>query len=353
MSAGEVERLVLSRPAVEAGERIGFLPGDMKEKVDPYLRPLYDALHDMLPADLVAKQIEAGTIEIAPLAFMRGRTLAHAFVDEAQNTSPQQMMMFLTRFGEGSRMVVCGDPDQVDLPPHSTSGLADAAVRLNGVSEVGFQYFTADDVVRDPLVGRIVKAYANRTAHAAAMIRPMAMRGVETDVTIDAPGWEQALADPEGITRTAAEAVLASAAAEGAGPGTLAICLADDAFLAGLNSQFRGIDKPTNVLAFEGDDPDAVPASQSRHLGDIAVAYETVAREAAEQDKSLKEHLTHMIVHGVLHLLGYDHQEAADREQMESIERTVLAQLGVPDPYDPAEQHATPPLNPAGAPAPK
>ena len=353
MSAGEVERLVLSRPAVEAGERIGFLPGDMKEKVDPYLRPLYDALHDMLPGDLVAKQIEAGTIEIAPLAFMRGRTLAHAFVilDEAQNTSPQQMMMFLTRFGEGSRMVVCGDPDQVDLPSHTASGLADAAVRLNGVEEIGFQYFTADDVVRDPLVGRIVKAYGSRTAKAPAMIRQLAIRGVEADITIEALGWEQALADPEGIVRTAVEAALASNAASGVGPGTIAVLLGDDALLAGLNSQFRGVDKPTNVLAFEGDDPDSIPASQDRHLGDIAVAYETVAREAQEQDKTLKEHLTHMIVHGVLHLLGYDHQEAADREQMESIERTVLAQLGVPDPYDPAEPSVTPPQNPAGAPA--
>ncbi|HKK31322.1 MAG TPA: PhoH family protein, partial [Alphaproteobacteria bacterium] len=139
MAAGEVERLVLSRPAVEAGERIGFLPGDLKEKVDPYLRPLYDALHDMLPTDLVAKQIEMETIEIAPLAFMRGRTLAHSFVilDEAQNTSPQQMMMFLTRFGEGSRMVVAGDPDQVDLPPGTISGLADAVNRLRRVEEVG------------------------------------------------------------------------------------------------------------------------------------------------------------------------------------------------------------------------
>ncbi len=355
MSTGEVERLVLSRPAVEAGERIGFLPGDMKEKVDPYLRPLYDALHDMLPGDLVAKQIELGLIEIAPLAFMRGRTLAHAFVilDEAQNTSPQQMMMFLTRFGEGSRMVVCGDPDQVDLRSHTTSGLADAAVRLNGVEEIGFTYFTADDVVRNPLIGRIVKAYGNRTAQSPAMVRQLAVRGVEADITIEAPGWESALADPEGICRTAAEAALASHAAEGAGPGSIAILLGDDALLAELNSKFRGIDKPTNVLAFEGDDPDSVPAAQPCHLGDIAVAYETVAREADEQGKTLKVHLTHMIVHGVLHLLGYDHHETNDREQMESIERAILAQLGVPDPYDPAEPPEAPFPNSAGMPAPK
>ena len=337
MSAGEVDRLVLSRPAVEAGERIGFLPGDMKEKVDPYLRPLYDALHDMLPGDLVAKQIEAGTIEIAPLAFMRGRTLAHAFVilDEAQNTSPQQMMMFLTRFGEGARMVVCGDPDQVDLPPGTSSGLADAAVRLNNVPEVGFQYFSADDVVRDPLVGRIVKAYASRSASGPALTQNASARGVDIGIDIEAPGWADDLADPEGIVRTAAEAVLVSSAAAGAGASTLSILLADDETLRGLNSQFRGLDKPTNVLAFEGDDPDEIPSATNRHLGDIAVAYETVAREAQEQDKTLKEHLSHMIVHGVLHLFGYDHQTDADRQQMESIERTVLARLGVPDPYDP------------------
>ena len=345
MSAGEVERLVLSRPAVEAGERIGFLPGDMKEKVDPYLRPLYDALNDMLPADLVAKQIEAGTIEIAPLAFMRGRTLAHAFVilDEAQNTSPQQMMMFLTRFGEGSRMVVCGDPDQVDLPSHTTSGLADAAVRLEGVAEIGFTYFTADDVVRDPLVGRIVKAYGNRAAQVPPMARHSVTRGVEIDITIDASGWDQALADPDGIARIAAKAALASNAASGAGPGTLAILLGDDALLSGLNNQFRGIDKPTNVLAFEGDEAESGSEAQGCHLGDIAVAYETVALEAEEQDKTLKEHLTHMIVHGVLHLLGYDHEETHDRKQMESIERAILAQLGVPDPYDSAEAATTAP----------
>ena len=345
MSAGEVERLVLSRPAVEAGERIGFLPGDMKEKVDPYLRPLYDALHDMLPGDLVAKQIEAGVIEIAPLAFMRGRTLAHAFVilDEAQNTSPQQMMMFLTRFGEGARMVVCGDPNQVDLPTGTVSGLADAAVRLGNVPEIGFTYFSADDVVRDPLVGRIVKAYANRSASAPPLLRQAAVRGVEIDVTVDAAGWEDGLADPENVVRIAAEAALASDAAAGVQAGTVTIMLSDDETLAGLNAQFRGIDKPTNVLAFEGGDLDVPAETPGRHLGDIAVAYETVRREAQEQHKTLKEHLSHMIVHGVLHLLGYDHQDDADRQQMESIERTVLARLGVPDPYDPAEPSPTDP----------
>ncbi len=166
--AGSVDRLILSRPAVEAGERLGFLPGDMREKVDPYLRPLYDALYDMLPSEQVERRIASGEIEIAPLAFMRGRTLAHAFVilDEAQNTTPLQMKMFLTRFGEGSRMVICGDPNQVDLPEPGRSGLADAVGRLADIPGLAIQRFTARDVVRHPIVGRIVDAYEGSQAHA-------------------------------------------------------------------------------------------------------------------------------------------------------------------------------------------
>jgi len=158
---GTVDRLILSRPAVEAGERLGFLPGDMKEKVDPYLRPLYDALYDMLPTEQVERRIASGEIEIAPIAFMRGRTLADAFVilDEAQNTTPAQMKMFLTRFGMNSRMVVCGDPRQVDLPDIGKSGLADAVGRLEGVDGIATIRFGAADVVRHPIVGRIVEAY--------------------------------------------------------------------------------------------------------------------------------------------------------------------------------------------------
>ena len=158
---GEVDRIVLSRPAVEAGERLGFLPGDMKEKVDPYLRPLYDALYDVMPASLVTKGIAENQIEIAPLAFMRGRTLAGAFVilDEAQNTTPQQMKMFLTRLGEGSRMVVTGDPTQIDLPSGINSGLSEAVMVLKGVGGIATVMFKNADIVRHPLVGKIVAAY--------------------------------------------------------------------------------------------------------------------------------------------------------------------------------------------------
>ncbi|WP_300398588.1 PhoH family protein [uncultured Sphingobium sp.] len=158
---GSVDRLILSRPAVEAGERLGFLPGDMKDKVDPYLRPIYDALYDTLPAEQVERRIASGEIEIAPLAFMRGRTLANAFIvlDEAQNTTIAQMKMFLTRFGEGSRMVICGDPKQVDLPQPGISGLADAVARLHGVESIAMVPFGIGDVVRHPVVGRIAQAY--------------------------------------------------------------------------------------------------------------------------------------------------------------------------------------------------
>lgn len=163
LERGLVERIILSRPAVEAGERLGFLPGDMKEKVDPYLRPLYDALYDMIPADKVERALAAGVIEIAPLAFMRGRTLSHAAVilDEAQNTTSMQMKMFLTRLGEGSRMIVTGDPSQIDLPPGQKSGLVEALRILSNVDGVVTVRFSQKDVVRHALVAAIVEAYDN------------------------------------------------------------------------------------------------------------------------------------------------------------------------------------------------
>lgn len=161
LERGDVDRIILSRPAVEAGERLGFLPGDMKEKVDPYLRPLYDALYDMMPAEKVERGLQSGSIEIAPLAFMRGRTLAHSAIilDEAQNATSMQMKMFLTRLGEGSKMIVTGDPTQVDLRPGETSGLIEAARVLAGVEGLDIINFTGADVVRHPLVQRIVDAY--------------------------------------------------------------------------------------------------------------------------------------------------------------------------------------------------
>jgi phosphate starvation-inducible protein PhoH and related proteins len=156
-----VEKIILSRPAVEAGEKIGFLPGDMKDKVDPYMQPLYDALYDMIPAEKVQKNLQNGIFEIAPLAFMRGRTLKNAFIilDEAQNATSIQMKMFLTRLGEGSRMVINGDLSQIDLPRNVTSGLSEAIDKLKAISDIGFITFDAKDVVRHNLVAKIVTAY--------------------------------------------------------------------------------------------------------------------------------------------------------------------------------------------------
>ena len=161
LTSGQVDRIVLSRPAVEAGERLGFLPGDMRDKIDPYLRPLYDALYDMMPPEQVDRRLETGEIEVAPLAFMRGRTLSNAYVilDEAQNATPVQMKMFLTRLGENARMVVTGDLSQVDLPTGVTSGLHHAARILEGVEGVATIYLQVEDVVRHELVSRIVGAY--------------------------------------------------------------------------------------------------------------------------------------------------------------------------------------------------
>ena len=166
MLANRVEKIILTRPAVEAGENLGFLPGDLKEKIDPYLRPLYDALYEMLPRDVVGKKIANGEIEIAPLAYMRGRTLTHAMIilDEAQNTTPMQMKMFLTRLGEGSRMVINGDLTQTDLPRGGVSGLAEAERILKNVPEIAFVEFTNKDVVRHGLVSKIVLAYEQEKA---------------------------------------------------------------------------------------------------------------------------------------------------------------------------------------------
>ena len=189
LQAGKVDRIVLSRPAVEAGERLGFLPGDMKEKVDPYLRPLYDALHDMLPGEQVIRRLANGEIEVAPLAFMRGRTLAHSFVilDEAQNTTPVQMKMFLTRMGEGTRMVVTGDLSQVDLPPGARCGLRDALDTLEGVAGIRVVRFDKRDVVRHPLVAAIVDAYEQREAAEGDTRR----EGQRDRVAVTRPGMVQ------------------------------------------------------------------------------------------------------------------------------------------------------------------
>ena len=207
----EVDRIILSRPAVEAGERLGFLPGDMREKVDPYLRPIYDALYDLMDARIVERALQTGEIEIAPLAFMRGRTLSNAVVilDEAQNTTAMQMKMFLTRLGENSRMIVTGDPSQVDLPPGQTSGLAEAMRLLDGVEGIGHVSFTAEDVIRHELVARIVAAYDKRRgaqARAAGMTPRARAAKLKIDVVVDSDRWNEPARRRSIVRRAVAQA---------------------------------------------------------------------------------------------------------------------------------------------------
>ena len=179
LQAKEVNRIILTRPAVEAGERLGFLPGTLQEKIDPYLRPLFDALHDMIDQESIPRLMQSGIIEIAPLAYMRGRTLNDAFVilDEAQNTSAEQMKMFLTRLGFGSKMVITGDVTQVDLPNGTPSGLKVVGEILDGVDDICFMYLTAEDVVRNRLVGEIVSAYGRFDAAKPTNFRPLRTSG--------------------------------------------------------------------------------------------------------------------------------------------------------------------------------
>ena len=241
---GSVDRLILSRPAVEAGERLGFLPGDMKEKVDPYLRPLYDALYDMLPTEQVERRIASGEIEIAPLAFMRGRTLNDAFIilDEAQNTTPLQMKMFLTRFGMRSRMVICGDPAS-GRPARSDQVRSRRRGRqARGVKGIAVVRFTSADVVRHPLVGRIVEAYEGP-------------RPVMLEVAIDADEeWDSSRSWDELVARAAAKRRSPKAPSRSlrrsTGTVEISVRLTGDDEVRALNAEWRGKDKPTNVLSF-------------------------------------------------------------------------------------------------------
>jgi phosphate starvation-inducible protein PhoH and related proteins len=329
---GRVAKIVITRPAVEAGERLGFLPGDLEEKVDPYLAPIWDALKMLLGPAQLERRKAAGEIEIAPLAFMRGRTLADAFiiVDEAQNTTRMQMKMLLTRLGEGSRMAVNGDPSQIDLPRAGDSGLAHALSILHGVKGMKIVRFGVEDVVRHPMVGRIVAAYeadARRrdppVPDTMKLDEPTVPASFQAEAQADDPRWEQALGDVQAISDLVAHAT-AQFFEDGA--GTFAVLFTDDAAVQALNAQWRGKDSPTNVLSFPA--PDMVET-----LGDIALAYETCAREAEEQGKSLRDHTLHLLAHGLLHLLGYDHEADDDAAEMEGLEREILARLSVKDPY--------------------
>jgi rRNA maturation RNase YbeY len=326
---GRVAKVVVTRPAVEAGERLGFLPGDLEEKVDPYLQPIWDAFRTLLGAAQLERRKAAGEIEVAPLAFMRGRTLSDAFVivDEAQNTTRMQMKMLLTRLGEGSRMAVNGDPSQIDLPRASDSGLAHALRILRKVKGMQIVTFSRQDVVRHPLVGRIVEAYEAEDRDVgqatAAVVAPKS-QGFDIEAQMDDPRWIGALGhDIQAFAANVTAHVDAFFDPKGEG---FAVLFASDEAVRALNAQWRSQDKPTNVLSFPAPDTAGT-------LGDIALAYETCAKEADEQGKTLKDHAAHLFVHGLLHLLGYDHEADDDAAEMEGLEKDILARLGIADPY--------------------
>ena len=353
LTKGAVDRIVLSRPAVEAGERLGFLPGDLHEKVDPYLRPLYDALYDMLPAEQVVKRLSSGEIEIAPLAFMRGRTLAHSFVilDEAQNTTAMQMKMFLTRLGENSRMVVTGDLTQIDLPSGTKSGLKDALEAVADVPDIGITQFTEVDVVRHHLVAKIVQAYDKRDRKAK---KPAAAGSqvIDTDTIEDAARMRsprvcrfrhrraRRLAAMRSSTRRRCSAAPPRAAVAAARRARRSRATLDSRRRRGADRRPRDAEAQQDLSRQGQADQRALlsrPANRrrasARRLGDVAIALGTVKREAKAQGKSVPDHLTHLMVHAVLHLLGYDHESDPDAEEMEALERKALARLGIADPY--------------------
>src|SRR5918997_402548 len=295
LSRREVNRIILTRPAVEAGERLGFLPGDLMAKVDPYLRPLFDALHDMMDAERVQAHLERGVIEVAPLAFMRGRTLNDSFVilDEAQNTTPEQMKMFLTRLGFGSKMVVTGDITQIDLPRDQKSGLVVVNDILAGVDGVEFVRFGGGDGVRHKLVQRNLAAHHQ---HAP----PAGVSPLEVEV----------LGDALPAARVARACVLAAATA-GVEDGHVAVAFVSADEIAALNAEHRGKDGPTDVLSFPVDG--AAPVAGARELGDVVICPEHTAD------------LAEAVVHGVLHLVGMDHE--TDDGEMLALQAEVVSWL--------------------------
>ena len=345
----EVERIILTRPAVEAGERLGFLPGTLTDKIDPYLRPLYDALNEMMDPELVPKLLAAGTVEVAPLAYMRGRTLNNAFVvlDEAQNTTPEQMKMFLTRLGFGTRMVVTGDITQIDLPT-GTSGLRLVTQVLSEVDDIFFARLTSEDVVRHTLVGRIVDAYTKydereagarlradsgcrgRQPRAASRPRPARSQGsgpraaAPPPMSIEINNESGAEADEGALQRLAIFALdhlYVHPDAE------LAILLVDEAAMEQLHVQWMDEPGPTDVLSFPmdelrpGSEDEVTPAGL---LGDIVLCPQVAIAQAETAGHSSMDEMLLLTAHGILHLLGFDHSEPDDEKEMFGIQRDIL-----------------------------
>ena len=331
---GRVDKIILSRPAVEAGERLGFLPGDMKEKVDPYMQPLYDALNDFFPPKQVAKLIEEKQIEIAPLAFMRGRTLANAFVvlDEAQNATTMQMKMFLTRLGEG---VADGGDRRHDADRPAARGDRRGWSRPSGscatCQAIGFTRFTAEDVVRHPLVARIIRAYESAPPRTPTRCLRSSRRSIED------PRWEAA-----GIVAVAERAARAALTVVGRDPELheVGLLAGDDARIAALNGEFRGKAAPTNVLswpAFAGAGARGAAraarrgaALHRRHRARPTRPAPARRRRRGSRSPTMRRTWWCM---AVLHLLGHDHAEDDEAEAMEALEAKVLASMGVANPY--------------------
>ena len=308
LSRREVNRIILTRPAVEAGERLGFLPGDLMAKVDPYLRPLFDALHDMLDPERVSAHLEKGVIEVAPLAFMRGRTLNDSFVilDEAQNTTPEQMKMFLTRLGFGSKMVVTGDITQVDLPREQKSGLMVVGDILEDVEGVDFVRFGGEDVVRHKLVQRIVAAYAEHSERAAPELRPADHRRRPAELLdVDVIG----AALPEARVREACALAAASARRRrGARRGRVRRRRADRRAQPRPPRQGRARPTCSRSRSTKKD-----PRRGPRELGDVVICPEHT------------EDLLEAVVHGVLHLTGMDHE--TDEGEMLALQAEIRSWL--------------------------
>ena len=327
LQAKQVNRIILTRPAVEAGERLGYLPGTLSEKIDPYLRPLYDALHDMLDPETIPKLLTAGTIEVAPLAYMRGRTLNDAFIilDEAQNTSPEQMKMFLTRLGFGSKMVVTGDVTQVDLPSGTKSGLRVVQEILDGIKDVNFNFLTAHDVVRHRLVGKIVAAYDSYEANGANS----PARGRRSSRVDERRGTQRV---GRRARRHAVRQAGALHDAPDAGPSRgRAVPQArrrghDRAVQQAVHGQGRP-DRRAVLPDGRAAARDARASPRRKASSATCCSARSTPRRRRRRSRGRVDDEMHLLtIHGILHLLGYDHAEPEEEREMFGLQARLLAE---------------------------